>query len=149
MDVQLTAAVFKPADLISVPVILPNFTISFNSNKIYEQAAIWLLPHLMKKPAKTALSYQMTATENREAYKAEAMTTYREVINHLLYFYATDDIIVEDEADVINCQQPENVSTICYSETLWGRHYDEDRSTRSQTSSMCSQRDYNAPYMSL
>lgn len=109
---------FKPSDLIVILTFLHNLNTACESSTIHEDAAMLLFPHFMTEPAKAALSYIMSATEDNTTHKEATLTAYCQVVKYLLETNATDDVIAGAEADIMNYKQTENMSAIPYSEKI-------------------------------
>lgn len=82
---------------------------------------MWLVPHFMKRPAVAAttarLSLNPKSSKNRT--KEGILTTYRQVANHLLETYVTDDVIDEADKDILRFTQPPNTPTLQFGDTRW------------------------------
>lgn len=108
------------------PCLLYKLKTASDRKAIHERDAIWLLPPVTKGPVEAALSYPMRATEDNGTHKGETMTSYCQAVSYVLQTYATDDVISEAEADVMNDKQPENMCAVRYSETFWEKEFIAD-----------------------
>lgn len=63
---------------------------------------MFLLPLFVEEPAKAPFSYQRSARRSNTTDKEELLTSYWQLVNYLPETYATDDIIREAEADILN-----------------------------------------------
>lgn len=93
---------FKPSNPFSILLFLHNWKTACNSNGSSEGAAKWFFSHLVNEPVKTALSYLKSATEEYKTHKEGTLKTACQAVNYLLESYATDNVIAETEADIIN-----------------------------------------------
>lgn len=67
-----------------------------------------------------ASSRHRTQVESEDGDRQEGcLTSYCEVVNYLLTIYATDDVITEAEADILNFKQTQSMTAMCYSQQLW------------------------------
>lgn len=131
MEVQMRSSKFEPLNPSSILAFLHNIKTAYESNGIHERAAMWLFLHSVTEPAKAALSFRVSVTEDNNTHKAETLTTYCQAVRYLLESWAADDAIAEAVTDIINNKQPENMSAVRYLETHWesvlgyGRVYNE------------------------
>lgn len=83
---------------------------------------------------RATLTHSMSSLVEDTALEEGKLTRYCQVVSYLLDTCATDDVIEEAEADITYYRQPESMSTVCYSQILWEKHYDVDKSTVSKDS---------------
>lgn len=74
--------------------------------------------HSVKDFVKEALSHRKRATENNDTEQEGKLKTYCKIIIHLLSTYATYDVDVSAQADIINSKHPTNMSAARYSDAL-------------------------------
>lgn len=97
-------------------------------NGIHEGAAMWVLFFFMMKPVAAALNAIVSLpSKSCRRQKEGNLTSYCEVVNNLLETYATDDVIVETEAEIMRYQQPWNKTPIEYAELLCSKALGCDR----------------------
>lgn len=127
---------FKASNPDSVLSFFQNLKTFRNSNGIHEGAVMWAFQYSMKDPAKAALSLRVCATMEDDLQQEGKLTTYSPVVNCLLATYATDDEIIEIEANITNLKQPEEMSAVRSLDALlekalrYGRVYEESRLIR-------------------
>lgn len=102
MNIQMKSTVFNPLDPITILTFVQNFETTYDSNEIHEGAAMWLFYHFNKGTRKTALSHCVFATEENNAHRKGKLTTHCRVVSWWLETYATEDVIVKLEADIMN-----------------------------------------------
>lgn len=56
----------------------------------------------MKEPARAALSYWLSTTEDNTTHKEETLTTYCHTVIYLLEIYATDNEIAQAKANIMH-----------------------------------------------
>lgn len=104
---------------------------------------------IMDEQAKATLSYLMNDTEVIDARKEGTLTTYCQVVSHLLVTYATNKGIAEAKADIMIYKHIKNVSTVCRWEIRWEKVHNGDESTMSLDSMLSSKKDYTTQAPSL
>jgi len=87
----MKANFFDATDLISILSFLGNFKAACDSNDVHEGAAMWILPHFMKKPASVAVTSRLRLKKSEGRRSEGTLSSYCEVVNHLLGQYASDD----------------------------------------------------------
>lgn len=98
MDFQMKTATFKPRDPTLLLLILDNFKAACHSNIILKTVAMWLFPHVIREPAKVALSYRGRAANNKYHNHDSKLATYPQGASYFLDTCATDYVITEAEA---------------------------------------------------
>lgn len=89
---------------------LSTFGGAFNTNEVYNGAAMWLLPFLMQEAAPAALISEIAlSTKARKHCKNGKLTSYSELVNYLLETYATEDAIVEMGTRIVRLRQPSDM----------------------------------------
>lgn len=93
---------------------LSSFKLTFNMNYIREGADMWLLHLSTKKQAVTLLNSKITwrARSSNKCQKEWIHIKYSEVFSYLLKAHATDDVIVEPDAEIMTLTNPLNKTSI-------------------------------------
>lgn len=92
-----------------------------------------VIPLFMKMPAGAALRERKWFTSSCRSCQEGMLISFCQVVSYILSTYATDDIIAEVDADIINYKQPKDLHAVDYSQALWtealrrGRVYEEYR----------------------
>lgn len=89
LQVQKTCQLFDLMDLLSIIRFLHEFKMFCDNNGLNEQAAIWLVPFFMKKPAAAALTDPLSLKSklSHGSAKEYLLTWYVQVVFHLLQTY--------------------------------------------------------------
>lgn len=119
IHVHMKPTVFKPSNTKSALSFLKYCKCAFDSNGIYEESATCLFSEPMKELAEAFFPHRMTATKTNEGHREGNLIIYSQVSNYLLQSYATDVFNAKAEADIMNYEQDENMSAVCYSKALW------------------------------
>lgn len=82
---------------------------------------MWLFCHFIKEPTKASIVRRVGGLFEDDAHKEGKLKRYYQAVNYLLETYATDDVIVEAEAEITNYNEPGNRLDASCSETLWER----------------------------
>lgn len=122
---QMKPHTFDPFDTISIIGFLFNFQLACDTDGIHEGAAIKLFHFFMKKSASSALHTKLTSKNSRNdkthalsGGNATQLTTYQQVVNHLLQKYATDEVVANTEEEITSFTQPANKTANQYAEDL-------------------------------
>lgn len=73
-----------------------------------------VVPRFYEKPAGACLNARACLTSSCRPHKGGKLTSYCQVVHNLLNNYATDNIIVEANADIMNYKQPQDLNAIDY-----------------------------------
>lgn len=112
---------FYPMDPVSILEFLHPIKVACDIISI-QGAAIWLLPYFMKMLAAAVLTARLSlkSKSSHHSYK-EVLTTYCQVVNHLLETYPRDDIIAEMDSRVARYIRPSNISPLQFANERWPR----------------------------
>lgn len=96
----MKAHFFNPKDPISITGFLATFKLVYDTNKIHEGAAIWVLLHYVHKALANALDSRMcvedrhtsiaASVRDQEPRSRNLLRSYPEVVNYMLEKFATD-----------------------------------------------------------
>lgn len=76
MYIQIKSAIFWPSDPIFTLSFLHNFKTVCERNRIHHEKGLWHFAECMKEPAKAALTYRLSATEDKDTQKRENDNTF-------------------------------------------------------------------------
>lgn len=103
---------------------LITFKMACDASGVYEGAVMWLFHFSMKNSTSSALksklapNSQQNPNQTLRRRKIKKLTTYQQVNNHLLWKYATDEVITDIEEEITSFTQPENKTPYQYAEEL-------------------------------
>lgn len=117
-EVEMRTRLFNGSDPITILTFLSSFRSSCDSIGVHEGAALWLFQYFLRDPAKASLTARLGRPHERGS-KAGKLTSYCQVVNHLLRTFATDDIIAEAEADLTRCVQTDKMTEAQFEALLW------------------------------
>lgn len=92
-------------DFTSIINSVPEFRRAYDSSRIHQDAAVWPLREFMNGPVFAASKPPSTLTSNDADRRDRTITTYAEVVNHLLWLYATDAVIAKDDEKICILKQ--------------------------------------------
>lgn len=115
----MRSEIFDSFDRISVLSFLSVLKLAFDTNGVHERAAVWLILLFMKLPTAVALNTGIVLkSKSHDRHQEGALTSYGEAVNQLLETYATEDVIAEANADMMQLTQPSNKLPAECSESL-------------------------------
>ena len=133
MTYQLKSMNFDGSRPIAILNFLAEFRRSCDTNRVHEGAAFHLFSNFIRGTAIEDLRHNLTGPGHNEISgdgsdvegDVEAapsvlgrLTSYCEVVQYLLFTYATDDVIAEAHSDLQSFKQAPNVNPVAYSNQL-------------------------------
>lgn len=92
---------------ISVTSFSSAFKLVCERNGLDEEAALWLLFFFMKRPAAARLDARVALrSKSHRRHKEGKVMTYCDALNYLVEAYATDDVVVQTDTDIMRFSQP-------------------------------------------
>lgn len=91
---------FNGEDFISVTHFLTDFKRPCDSSRTHEGATVWVLRKFMNSPDLDAIKAQLSLLSNGSNRHDGTITTYAEVVHHLLRLDATENIIMRADEEI-------------------------------------------------
>lgn len=104
----MKTSILDPSNPISIINFLVTSKQACDSNGIHEGATVWLVKHFVNKSTVASLAPRVFLNSNLSCKREGMLSSWKEVVNHLLETYATDDVIVETKTDLQKSNQPLN-----------------------------------------
>ena len=117
LDVYMTGMAFTGSDQIAVLEFLASYKRACDLGVVTEGVAVWPIQFHLTGQAEGLIQSKLAVDEEGR----ELLTSYREVVNCLLEKYATDEIIAEAYADVINFRHGSAVQESAFDQSLWDK----------------------------
>lgn len=106
-------------DLMSTIKFLSTFKRACDRNRIHEDAAMWLLPLLLRKPALDALNSKIAlSSELCQYHKERTLTSYSKVVIYFLEAYTTEAFIAKMNAEILRSTQLSKMTPTKYAIAL-------------------------------
>lgn len=96
---------YNGKDFISVINFLTKFKRAYDSSRIHCGAAVWQFRKFTSGPALADIKARSTLLSNDANRHKGTITTYVEVVNHVLRRYATDAVIAKADEEIRNFKQ--------------------------------------------
>lgn len=100
----------RPYGLVSVIGFVSGFIIACKNNAVHEGTAMWLMLYFLKRTAAAALKARLLLKLKSSTMKRKegVWATYSHIVNQMLKTYATNDLAVEADNDILRLTQPDN-----------------------------------------